>query len=731
MQSAKRNSVLGMMVLFLAACGGGDDTTLEAPTVSQSEPDSFLRYLNPQASLGAGEYTLVAATATPGEAGSYRLTVEDSDGDRQTFSGEWTLSAGPVSGDPANPEHSVSLTRAGGLTASLQSDDADAYLILVRNGHLIAEDNNGGEGTNALLDLPATAIHSVEYSKAYYQAVDPLERRTTLQDWKAANGFGSGNCIHTIFRDTKDLGYGRDMRSCRKGNGDFAVFVQNYVVKVLPGDPDNYGPLNLEAAVNTQTQHLIGTNAIEFTPEDPLDPGSPRVAKFFTFAPDGTRNLVADLDGRGNKAMPQPCLLCHGATLLPLEADGRFPLQSLRSAKLNQLEVNTFEFMDSGVWSLEAQQQVLRTLNYGVHGTFQRMALRDDAEPGVWDADFAMEVAAGRYDKDFSGGDFNAASVPAGWQQTASRPEGVEVLYKQVVEPHCIACHSLRGSLTGERLSTDVRQGNAINFSTYEKFIGYSDLTVDYVYQRGVMPLSLRNYNSFWDDPSGPPALLASFLPGFDLYTSDGGVVEPGRPVARPGADLTVRSPVQLDAGASNFAESFRWQVVQAPADDWTLDNERSARPLLTAPTDGTYELSLTVGNDRGSDSASLLLQVDSGLAKHQSELTFVDDIRPILQDGVAGTSQACTGCHDPALPTYRGIPVYYTSSDDLYRDVMARVNLADPENSILLRKPTREQHGGGVVIDTSDPDGQSVYQTMVKWIRAGAVCGSGTSYCP
>lgn len=720
------------LFLLLSACGGQDDTEIKPPTVSPEQPDSFLRFLDTQASLAAGDYQVIAATAHAGVSGDYTLTVTHDGGDSNVFTGSWAGSAGRVHDDVDNPAHDVTLAHAGGLTLSLESDTVDTYLFLVRNGEIVARDDNSGEGTNALIDLPVTKINSVEYSRAYYEAVDPYDQRTTLEDWKAINGFGTGDCLHVVFRDTKDLGYGRNMRACRKTDGDMAVFVDNYVVKVLPGDPDNYGPLNLEAALKEQRQHHLGTNAIEFTRRDPMDPGSERIAKFFTFAPDGQRNLKADLDGRGEKAMPQPCLLCHGATLLPLEPDGGFPLQSLRSAKLNQLEVDSFELASQGAFSGNAIQDGLRELNEFIHGTFADMETRDDAQPGVWTARFAMDIAEGRYDGDFGSGHYNEAYVPPGWQQTASRPEGVELLYKQVVEPHCIACHSLRGSRTGERVTQAEpdREGNAVNFSSYEKFIGYSDLIIDYVYKRGVMPLSIRNYNSFWEDRDGPPALLASFLPGFDRYDAGGSVLVPGAPIARTGADRTVTSPVQLDGSASHFVRQYRWRVLDAPADDWSLTGAGGARPVLTAPTDGSYRLELTVINRRGSHSTELELEVDATLSPAPKALTFTDHIAPILQSANAGTREACVNCHTGSSITYEGVPVVYTNNGDLYRDVLARVDLAEPENSILLRRPTREQHGGGVVIDTTDPDGRAVYETLVNWIREGAVCGSA-SYCP
>jgi hypothetical protein len=112
---------------------------------------------------------------------------------------------------------------------------------------------------------------------------------------------------------------------------------------------------------------------------------------------------------------------------------------------------------------------------------------------------------------------------------------------------------------------------------------------------------------------------------------------------------------------------------------------------------------------------------------------TFVNDIAP-----PTGNLSDCTGCHSSNSP-FEGIPIYFDvegyagSEKSLYRNVMDRVNQADPENSLLLRKPTEEvPHGGGAAI-TTDSD---VYYTLQNWIRAGAPCGNlneenTAKYCP
>ncbi|MEE4251998.1 MAG: hypothetical protein V2I38_15535, partial [Alcanivoracaceae bacterium] len=78
----------------------------------------------------------------------------------------------------------------------------------------------------------------------------------------------------------------------------------------------------------------------------------------------------------------------------------------------------------------------------------------------------------------------------------------------------------------------------------------------------------------------------------------------------------------------------------------------------------------------------------------------------------------------------YAGIPVVYDVDATVYADVLERVDLDDPESSLLLRKPTRDQHGGGMVIDPSDEDGMALYQMLINWIRNGANCGADPLIC-
>lgn len=736
--------VLGLLA-GLAACTGDGDTEVARATVPADSPDAFLLFPNTQASLGAGEYEVVIGPDSGAAAGTYQLVLTRDDGSTETRNGSW------LAGSTAT-EADIVMTRAGGLKITVTSA-VDTHLTLRREGdsHVVATATN-------IIDLPLSRINSAAYGQAYYDAVDPAAERTTLAAWKAKNGFGAAD-VHVIFRDAKDLGYGRDMYALRSGS-NIAVFVNNYVVALQPGSSSNYGPLNVEAAIAQDARYLQGTNAIEFSLLDDTLPASAsnfRITKFFTFDKSGNRITSADLDGRGVKHMPGMCWACHGGQTLPLDTSGKFQAQSLRSAKLNLIDAAQLEYSPQTAYQRPQLETGLRTINQMVHGSFAEMKNRSVADNlGHWSADYAQSLAEGRNGPTISDAT-NDDFVPAGWRTGPGfpgRPSGTDtLLFKKVIEPHCLGCHSLQGTTAGETAAPVVVAGqpvqlaNAINFSSYEKFMSYRSRIVDYVFRRGLMPMSLRNYESFWsnsDNANSAPALLAFFLqdpadpivPA--LLDGNGHVTAPGHPVARPGNNRTVKTlPLQLDGNASSFASNWRWTLISQPGSNASLLNATSARPMLVssgAVANGDYVLELVVSNSKGTSTAvSSTITVDSALLYAPHELTFVQDIVPILNTDLA--AGPCINCHSVAGNTgaHPGIPVFWTSDAGTYGRVMERVDLRDPENSKFLTKPTSLNHGGGLRLDRSTVAGQKNYSTIVNWIREGAVCGSsaGGVVCP
>src|SRR5882724_11942962 len=103
-------------------------------------------------------------------------------------------------------------------------------------------------------------------------ATDATNAKDTIDKWRAANGFtGYANPIRpgtehlAVFRDVKDLGYGRRMTGRRNSDdSSVAFYVENY--NVAPNGSAGYSSsLNVDAAIRRDTQWHVGTNAIEWS----------------------------------------------------------------------------------------------------------------------------------------------------------------------------------------------------------------------------------------------------------------------------------------------------------------------------------------------------------------------------------------------------------------------------------------------------------------------------------
>src|SRR5882672_2463456 len=104
--------------------------------------------------------------------------------------------------------------------------------------------NTGGFETN-----------TTAYADAYYRAIDPGNLKDTIDKWKTQNGFdgATGTQKLAVFRDAKDLGYGRRMTGRQNVDGSIAFYVENY--NVTPNASGDYSSLlNVEAAIKRDTR---------------------------------------------------------------------------------------------------------------------------------------------------------------------------------------------------------------------------------------------------------------------------------------------------------------------------------------------------------------------------------------------------------------------------------------------------------------------------------------------
>ena len=762
-------------IALLAACSQDNDPQPSEPPLAVSDPNDFLRFLNPQASLPVGDYTIVLATTVSGQAGAYTLTITHDDGSTRRVTGAWTSSGGQSSTAAGNPTVSLEMRRAGGVTLELSASGTDPYLYLLNNNDtskIVAQDDNSGGGTAARIFLPASAIGDESYAQAYYAMIDTANERDTLAKWQAKNGFGNNDALHAIFRDVRDLGYGRDMYFRRDAaSGDVAAYVRNFQVRSIAGL--DYTTLNLDAAVAGDTRHHVGTNAIEYS----AGPSGQKIVKFYTFSPAGQRLNMVDIDGRGPKAMPGPCITCHGGRADPLQQNAVgawvFPRQGNTFGRMQGLEVGVLDFADVSPWTRAEQEATLRQMNemvlcsypIGAASSLTEDACRSATVAGEWTGAAGAELIKSWYGGTFNpapttgtnmpNATFNDAYVPQYWTpgQTYINPvpAGADTLYRDVFANSCRACHALRGT----------SNQSDIDFTVYDTLIdtvagpGYNERIRKHVFERGRMPLSLLVYEAFWGDGNGPgtrPSALATWLastgqtPPLD---ASGNPRQPGAPIADAGPDRTTTTPAKISGAASRFATTYQWSLVSGPAGA-TLSNADTSRPTLTTALDGAYVLQLSVGNG-GAQSTPDQVTITAkntpwAPAPEPRNIRFAD-IRAILQSGAAvyGASGAasCSACHNPGGGY--NMPVFYSDwnrvgnscadtgayattgpcSDaenlhQFYLDIRARVNFADPADSLILRKPSGFHHGGGQPTGFGGTD-LTYYNIFLEWIMNGA----------
>ncbi len=579
--------------------------------------------------------------------------------------------------------------------------------------------------------------NTATYSQAYYTAVDPTNSKDTLDKWKNANGFnsGTGTQASVVFGDVRDLGYGRRLTVRRNVDGSVAAFVENYLVNAAAGY--TYTSVTLDAAVASASNYHIGTNAIEYS-AGPA--GGAKFNKFYTFTPDGVRALSINMDGRGVKAMPGPCISCHGGRadpLTPPDATTGNPLFALvqyaasgargdLQARMHPIEVSALDFSATPGVTRAAQEAAMKLMNQMILCTypipaataFPEDACRPLANANEWQGTPAADQLKASY-----GGDglpnavYSDTFVPPSWAAA-----GQSSLYLNVVAPACRACHALRGTS---------RQSD-IDFETYSGWQTYADRIKVHVFDRGNMPLARIIFQKFHG--SSMSGALATYLQGQGFSTS--GAI-PGGPIADTGPDRVVRQgAVTLSASMSLYATSYQWSIISGPAGA-TLTNATSVQPTFTSIADGAYVVQLVASS--GTTASAPVQQrivVNNALTPAPTAIRF-SDIKNVLQSATAPAAGCSSGgCHGPAPQA----PLRYDNydrdnngtsgdaTDDLwfYTEVRGRINFTDVSGSSLLRKPSGNHHNGLLRpgFDTTlapGAAGRVHYDMFVNWIANGA----------
>ena len=628
---------------------------------------------------------------------------------------------------------------------------------------------------------------TTQYATAYYAAIDAANAKDTIDKWRALNGFTGyatparpGTEHLAVFRDVKDLGYGRRMTGRRNSDdASVAFYVENY--RVSPnGSADYASELNVEAAIRRDTQWHVGTNAIEWSTTpcmnvangypynyDPPDcNGTVKFAKYYNFSSaDGTRQLAVDLDGHGKKAMPGPCITCHGGRgdpLTPPDVSGnpRFPLveNSLSrkrgdvQARLHGQNVDSFGYSttqagfaksdlqpflkDFNQWILCTYPTPLAASVTGTWGTCNRPLAGANEWQGTagpmiesWYGGTGMPAAA-----------FSDTYVPAGWNTNTAIPGTAftdTALYQNVVEPYCRTCHILRGTANQNDIDFMTLGAPVVGVTPATGFRSYADRIKVHVFDRGNMPLAQIPHSDFWS--SSAPQVLASFVDsqlGAGTATAGGAPLVPGRAIADPGPDRMVRTGANavLTGENSLFASSFTWTNVSGPSTP-TISNANGMVAIFNASVAGTYVVRLAVNG--GAASKDVTITVDNNFPDPLNiKFAHVKNVMQNIQHATSQTSGKCTNCHiSPAVsPTP---PIFYNSNFDrdgsgtidatdeawFLKALAGRVNLTEIAASPLLRKPTGNHHKGLMLLDVADKTsggGLSNYSILYNWILAG-----------
>jgi mono/diheme cytochrome c family protein len=577
----------------------------------------------------------------------------------------------------------------------------------------------------------SSQLNTLAYAQAYYEAIDPTSQRDTLARWKQQNGFDSagGTQVNVAFGDKRDLAWGRNLTARRNADGSMAFLMENFQVNL--GKDYAYTPLNAEAAALRDPRWQISSHAIEFSSGP--NGGAPFV-KFFSFDPlTGKRELTADMDGKGEKAVPGTCIACHGGRgdpLTPPDANGkpRFPLLANAvsqsrgdvNGRLQVLEVGALDFYSAHPFARADQEGALKTINmlvlcsYPVPGTssWPEDACRRSATASEFQGTPATFLKAA-----YGGPGMPNAAYADNYVEKSWVNAGQSVVYTDVYAQVCRSCHIVRGN--GSQSDVDME--------TFTKFDAYAPAIKALVFDRGSMPLSELLSDKLYVD--GLDQTLANYLQSKGMVVRDasGAVLKPDRPIADPGPERTVRQgAIGLSAAASLNANAYKWSIVSGPTGA-TLSDAAAVNPVFSAGTDGTYLIQLIALNGAAQSApVQFKIVVNNALSPAPAAIRFAD-VKAVL------TANACASCHRAGGDTP---DIYQTfdrngdgvvdATDDkwFYTEVRGRINFTSLASSPLLTKPSGRRHVKVAGFDSTKVAGQPerrAYDLFLNWILNGA----------
>jgi hypothetical protein len=348
---------------------------------------------------------------------------------------------------------------------------------------------------------------------AYYDAVDPDDKKNTYADWLFETGFigdpldysteGSfdfrieASVTSVTHQNVADLGFIRRVSarcepSCEAPNPDIYSVIENYLTFDDAAARENrLASVTMEwasAADGTRPSRKFVT-FYAYTGEDKRDQSSG-----VPFQP--------DLDGRGQKAIPGLCNTCHGGAPRELRSDGTYRGKGNTRSLFLPMDLDNFAFdPDRSELSRAEQEPEYKEMNKIVLLS-RRSKEKFDEEAGIYRVSAGHELIEGWYGGPEMGNKtFDGEFVPAGWLPPVA-PEGVDDLYLEAIAPACRSCHA--------------QQKRELDFGTYDGFAVFEDAHKELVLsiecgldddsgERGdgsddqaVMPLAKETYEIFW-----------------------------------------------------------------------------------------------------------------------------------------------------------------------------------------------------------------------------------------
>ncbi len=604
--------------------------------------------------------------------------------------------------DPANPAIPRAFVEAQiqiAPTVSLPAGTAAGFCI--GNPATASPDTQtilSADALTAASNGPAALFDTSDSAHTYYQTIDPNGTRTTLSAWLTTNGFnpavsGWAADAHAIYTNNYDLGFGRDMYmkfgACDSGFS--ATPVSQFAAQSLGtataqtlqgliGHCDvaavvvNY--VGVQAA--TQNTNTIVAVAMEYSAGPN---GGARFVKFYVFAPDTRTGALqrvtsVDLDHRGQKSVPQSCVVCHGGTPAspgtlaasaphyPSSAASQIPGDL--NAGFIPWDLDSFWYSDTdpgfstkaedaalkGQYTRANQLNDLKLLNVGAYLTMSdpnRFALE-------------RELIEGWYGGAGMPGAFDGTFVPDGWKPANNgNPANSDKIYQDVFQRNCRMCHALQAPMPNYNLATQGAQGSGSASCSATGTVSNLGVPDQFpmgcywqwanapksgqVLSDGRMPFARRTADRLWTDPAGNPSGGGVSAAGAELITQLNGVYaasgNTGNTVAAPGTpnatippfsssspyDVLSFPPLQLtidgDATDGGLISQPAWQVCVNPGTGSCADASRHLAVVGSNAIPATFQIPALTG--------SFLVELDSGTTPVATQTLTVQNNPPVI----------------------------------------------------------------------------------------------------